>query len=123
MDGLTRQRFDILTSSGGAFVDTGPPCSGAVVQVRYVPDGTSPLDTGADIDLVAISGGQVVASWDNIGAAAFTKVPKQPVHDTGGVAVSGLREFVFVGAPDQLRLSVAAGGNAKRGTLYVWTGW
>lgn len=125
MSQVSRQRYDILTDTGGDWTDTGPPVNGIVMQTRYVPDGSSPLDTGTDIDIVLAQSGVVVANHDNIGSAAFTKVYKQPVHDTGGAAVSGLREFVPV-AGESLRVSVRQSEGVtgvKRGVIYVWTGW
>jgi hypothetical protein len=112
--------FSILTDTGANYQEDSIPVGGAVLQARYVPDGTSPLDTGADLKITLASSGAVVADWDNIGGSAFTRVPQQPVHDTGGAAVSGLRQFVFAAEP--LRLRIDQGGVAKRGTLHVWVG-
>ncbi len=124
MDGISRQRFDFVTDTGGDWADTGPPISGAILQVRYIPDGSTPLDTGADITLSLANTGVPVLNMDNIGSAAFTRVPKQPIHDTGGAAVSGLREFVFA-VNEGLRVEVnqsAAVAGVKKGTLFVWVG-
>lgn len=120
---ITRQTFVVATDTGGDWTDTGPPCHGAILQMRYVP-GTAVLDTGCDIDVSLVQSGVVVASYDNIGSAAKTWVPKQPVHDTGGAAVSGLREFAF-SEGDMLRVTFtqsAGVAGSKNGKLYVWVG-
>lgn len=120
---MQRSVFDITTAADGSFVDTGPPLEGAIMQVRYVPDGSTPLDTGGNLLLTMIGTGVVVADFDNIGvsAGAWTRIPKFPVADTGGALVAGLREYL-VAAGDSLRLTVAEGGNVKKGKLYIWSG-
>lgn len=124
MPDIQRHTIAILTDTGGDYTETTPPVDGAILQVRYVRDGSNGLDTGADIDISLANSGVIVASYDNVGGASFTKVPKQPVHDTGGVAVSGLREFAFAGG-EALSVSVSQSDGVtgtKRGTVHIWTG-
>ena len=124
---LVRHKFLIATDASGDYTDTGPPIFGAILQIRYVPTvGDQALDTGADIDITLPTTGVVVANWDNIGGSAFTKVPKQPVHDTGGQD-EGSSEFIFA-AGEPLRVVVSTGNtgdtgtSSHTGTLHVWTG-
>lgn len=120
---ISKQVFNILTDTGGDFVDTGPAFDGAVVQVRYVADGSTPLDSGADILLDLIPSGVRIADYDNIGAGSFTKIPKLPVADTGGANVSALREFAH-SAGESLRLTVNQSDGAtgtRTGKVHVWT--
>lgn len=121
---IQKQTYTILTDTGGDWTDTGPSFAGEVKQLQYVPDGTAPLDTGCDIDIVLAQSGAPVANYDNIGGAGFTKRPSIPVADTGGALVTALRSPP-VSAGEALRVSVAQSANAvgqKRGTLYVWVG-
>jgi hypothetical protein len=118
---ITLYTFNILTDTGANYQEDSLPANGALLQARFVLADTGALDTGADLKISFPTTGVVAADWDNFAAASFTKVPQQPVHDTGGAAVSGLRQFPFV-AEEPIRVRVDAGGVAKRGTLYLLVG-
>lgn len=119
----------ILTSSGGAFSVSMPVQAGGgrLLQYRYVPHGSVPLDTGADLDIVGSRTGMVYANQDDIGTAAFTKAPRQPTHDASGAAslyaATGepVEDFIYVGG-EPLTITISGGGNAKQGTLYLFVG-
>ena len=114
----------ITTNAGGAFSATTPVVDGEIVQYRYVPDGTSPLDTGADLDIVGSVTGLVVSNQDNIGTSAFTKSPRTPTQDATGAAslyAAGgepVEDRIFV-TGESLTVTIAAGGNTLRGTVYI----
>jgi hypothetical protein len=114
----------IITSAGGAFAATTPIVDGEIMQYRYVPDGTSPLDTGADLDIAGAVTGVVIANQDNIGTSAFTRSPRTPTQDTTGAAslhAAGgepVEDRIFV-TGEGLLVTIAEGGNAKAGTLYI----
>src|SRR3990167_5255429 len=76
----------VTTTSGGAASATLWGVLGAFVQMRYVPDATTPLDTGADIDLVGATTGLIFINHDDIGTAAFTRCYRQATHGVGGSA-------------------------------------
>ena len=126
MTNVRRQKFVIETDTGGDFVDTGPAFNGMVLQMRLdvTPVGdTGVLDTGTDIKLELVNSGVVIADYDNVGGASFTRSPRIITFDTGGTEV-GNQQPVSEG--DSLRLTVnqsAAVAGAKTGTFYVWTGW
>ena len=82
MSYVRRHEIAVLTNAGGDFTGYTPVVSGKICQLRYVPDGVAPLDTGADLDLTSEVSGVVIADKDNIGVAAFTVAPRQPTHDT-----------------------------------------
>ena len=114
----SRHRFDIVTDTGGDFVDTGPPISGHVVQTRYVP-GT--LSATTSLTLAAVDAGFTLLTIAALGAAAFNKIPKQVGLDTGGSAI-GTDYFVL--SNERLRLTVnqsATDTGGKTGTFYVWS--
>lgn len=120
--------ISILTNGSGAYsVTIRAPGMGRFLQYRYVPDGSSPLDTGADIDLVGATTGVVLINHDNIGTSAFTKVAKQPTSDVTGAAslyaAAGepVEDFIWLSGED-LTFTVAGGGDTKLGTLYLWFG-
>lgn len=123
-----RHTIAVTTDSAGAFTGfTAGKVSGRVLQYRYVPDGTSPLDTGADLDITGEDTGVVVANQDNIGTSAFTKAPRQATHDETGAAslyaAAGepVEDYIAVHG-ERLKLVIASGGNVKSGTFHIWIG-
>jgi hypothetical protein len=122
----TLTTVQILTDASGNFTQniTGP--DGMLSQYRYVPDGTVPLATGASISMSGATSGFVYINQTNIGTSAFTKLPRYPTDDSTGTALLyasagiGVADTALVG-PEQLTVTIALGGNAKKGLLYVWT--
>lgn len=117
-------RFDILTDSSGDWTQTQNIGFGLFHQYRYVPDGTSPLATGADLDIVGAQTGVIYANQDDIGTTAFAKAPRQVTHGVDGVdrlyAASGQEVEDFIALAEPIKVTIANGGSAKKGTLYVW---
>jgi hypothetical protein len=124
---LTLITVAVTTSAGGAFSTTIAGAVGRLLQYRYVPDGSSPLDTGADIDLTGATTGFVYINQDNIGTSAFQKLPRYAPHDEAGAAslyAAGgepVEGFMHCSG-EMLTFAVANGGNALRGTFYFWFG-
>ena len=122
---VERHTIAITTDASGDFSAFTPVVRGRVLQYRYVPDGVSPLDTGADLDITGDTSGVVIANQDNIGTAAFTKAPRHATHAVDGsaslYAASGEPvEDAVVVADERLKVVIAQGGNAKKGTVHVW---
>jgi hypothetical protein len=119
--------ISVLTNASGDFTGYSPVVSGEVRQVRYTPDGTVPLDTGADLDITGEDSGIVIVNKDNIGTAAFDVAPRIATHDTALAASL----FAATGEPvedriavagERLKLVIAQGGNAKAGRFDIWIG-
>ena len=115
----------LLTDAGGDFTGFTKVVKGRVIQYRYVPDPSTPLATGADLDITGEITGVVIANQDNIGTSAFTKAPRQPVHDEAGVAslyaaAGEPTEVPVAVAGERLQVVIDEGGNALSGTLYIW---
>jgi hypothetical protein len=115
-----------VNASGAATVYSDKAVSGRVLQLRYVPDATTPLDTGADLTITGEDTGVAVATLSNIGTAAFTKVPRQATHGVTGTALvyagtDPVAEPVYL-AGERLKCVVAQGGVSMTGTLYVLVG-
>jgi len=124
---ISRIIVPILTDAAGNFSEETPAVEGRILQYRYVPDGTVPLDTNADLDIALSDSGVVIADIAAIGTVAVTKAPRQATHGVDGVAAVFAAagepvEGVIYSAGESLTVTVANGGNAKRGTLYVWAG-
>lgn len=118
--------FSITTDASGDWTDQCSHISGRILQYRYDPDDTSPLDTGADLDIVGDRSGVVVADHDNLGTSALTRAPRQPTHAADGsaslYASTGEPVEDYIWVHETLTATIANGGNAKSGTLYVYIG-
>jgi hypothetical protein len=115
----------VVTDASGDFTATTPTTSGKFVQLRYVPDGSNPLDTGADLDIVGTKSGVVLANHDNIGTSAFTRVYRQPTHGVDGSASLYAAAGEPVEAPiyvaqEGISLTISNGGNALAGKFYLY---
>lgn len=115
------------TDGDGDYTTTLHVQSGRLLQMRYVPDGTSPLATGADIDLVGATTGFVYINQDNIGTSAYDMSPRVATSANDGSASL----FAAAGEPveavayvcgEPLTFTVSNGGDTKSGTFYFWIG-
>lgn len=114
----------VTTTAGGAFT-TELNVSGYLVQYRYVPDGSTPLDTGADVTLVGTTTAFSYLNLANIGTSAFQKLPRYATSDEQGVAslfaaAGEPVEGLMYAGPEILTFTVAQGGASKLGTFYLW---
>lgn len=118
--------FRITTDSSGDWTQTIHAGNGTFYAYRYVVDGTSPLATGADLDITCANSGLVYANQDNIGTSSFTKYPRVATHDEAGAASL----YAAVGEPVEtlnpvagpITATIANGGASKVGVLHVWIG-
>lgn len=115
-----------VNGSGDATVYSEKPVTGRVLQLRYVPDATDPLDTGADLTLTGEETGVAVATLTNIGTSAVTKVPRQATHGVTGTALvyagsDPVAEPVYL-ANERIKCVVAQGGVSKTGQLHLLIG-
>lgn len=114
----------VVTSAGGAFT-TEINVSGFLHQLRYVPDGSTPLDTGTDVTLVGKTTAFSYLNLANIGTSAFQKLPRFATTDEQGVAslyaAAGepVEDRMYAG-PEILTFTIAQGGATKLGTFYLW---
>lgn len=97
---------------------------GQVLAVRYVPDATSPLATGATLTITDNTTGLQVLAVSNLGLSARDFAPRMfTMTTTGGIALyTGGGESVLDPVPvaGAIKVVVAAGGNAKIGTVYIF---
>ena len=98
--------------------------TGRFLQLRYIPDGTNPLATGADLDVVGDTTGVVLVNHDNIGVSAFERRYRAPTHDEAGAAslyaAAGEPVEDYIVVDENLTLTIANGGNTDSGTFYLW---
>ena len=110
---------NVVTDGGGDFTITLPSGGGVVRQVHYVVDGTSPLDTGADLTLVETNTGVNILTMANIGVSSFTRLPRELVANPAD-GVVGSANIGLIAVHGSLTLTIAQGGSAKVGTFYVY---
>jgi hypothetical protein len=109
---MRRFEVPVTTSAGGAATGYTPTVDGKVQAIRYVPDGTSPLDTDADITVTGEASGIPILSATNIGTSATQWYPRAPIVDSsnaaglyaaGGEAVLGANSGGRRGGQDRRR--------------------
>lgn len=115
-----------VDASGDCIAYSATPVFGRVLQMRYVPHASTPLDTNAVLTITSEDSGVAVATLTNIGTSAFTKVPRQATHGVTGTALvyastDAVAEPPYVGG-ERIKAVVAQGGVSKLGTLYIWVG-
>lgn len=121
------QRFDFtltVNASGAATVFSSGPVTGEIRQISYTPDGSNPLDTGADLTITGEESGVPILTITNIGTSAVTFAPRQATHTVasaaalyaaGGVAVL---DRIALGG-ERIKVVVAQGGVSMTGTLSI----
>lgn len=122
---VVKHTVAVTTDASGDSTDLTPTTSGHVVAVRYVPDGGSPLDTGADITITAQASGLPIITITNLGTSATQFYPRAATVDVAGAASL----YAAAGEPVETRIPVADeaiqvvtanGGNALSGTFYLY---
>jgi hypothetical protein len=124
---IQREIVALAVSSGGAQTTYTGRVSGRVLQITYVPDASTPLDTGADFTITGEDTGTPILTITNVGTTAVTMAPRQAtvtvanaaaLYASGGVAVL---DHIYL-AGERIKIVVAQGGTSKTGTLYVLIG-
>lgn len=126
---VKRHVVTVTTNGSGDGTGYSPElASGEVRQIQYVPDGTNPLATGADIVVTGEAAAVPIITKANIGTSAFSMAPRQPTHAVadgaallyaaGGAAVA---DKVVV-AEERIKIVVAQGGDTKTGVFHVYVG-
>lgn len=124
---VERIEIAVTTDASGDFTGYSGVVQGRVLQIRYIPDGSSPLDTGADVTITAEDSGVVVLNQANIGTSAYTVAPRQASHDTAGAAslyAAGGEpvETPILVAQERIKLVVANGGDTLSGVFHLYVG-
>lgn len=125
MSRLTRHVVSVTTDSDGAATGyTDVPVNGFIHSIRYIPDGSSPLDTNADVDITGEATGIVVLDDDNIGTSAYTVMPRFATTDqtnTASLYASGgepVEDRVGI-ANERLKVVIASGGDTLTGVFHI----
>lgn len=118
---IVNTKVPVTTDASGDFEVVIGTCEGILMRITYVPDGSTPLDTGADLTITETGTTQVIYTQTNIGTSAFIKLPRHPIASTTD-GVDSTTVFDYIPVNDQLQLTIAQGGNAKSGVFWITTG-
>lgn len=126
---ISRVDIPVTTDgSGNATVLSTDEVTGRVLQMRYTPDGTSPLDTGADITVTTDITGVNILTKANIGTSAFTSAPRQPTHSSVdgsaslyAAAGAAVNDYIWLAA-EHIKVVVAQGVASKKGVFTFYIG-
>jgi hypothetical protein len=128
MSYIKRYDFTLDVSSGGASTSySNDVAQGEVRQITYTPDGSSPLDTGADLTITGEATGIAIATLTNIGTAVATWAPRSATHTTAGAASlfaaggTAVTDRIAL-AGERIKVVVAQGGTSLKGQLSIWVG-
>ena len=122
---MVRHSIAVTTDASGDVTAYSPTTFGVVHAIRYVPDGSSPLDTGADITVTTNESGLPIVTITNLGVSATQFYPRAATADIVGAAslyAAGgepVEDRIPV-AEETIKIVVAAGGNVKQGTFHVY---
>lgn len=123
---IDRHRVVVTTDGSGDATEYTPSVTGRILAVIYTKHGSAPFANGVDFTITS----EVTAEniWVEEDVNASKKVaPRQPTHDTAGVASlyagSGepVEDYIFL-ARDRVKIVVANGGDTKIGTFDVLVG-
>lgn len=115
---IQMRTIDIVTSAGGAYTADVFPINGLLMRISYKPNGSTPLDTGADLLITESNSGIAIYTQANIGTAAFTKLPRSPISSNAD-GVDSTTVFDYIPIADRLTVSITNGGNTKSGQLFI----
>lgn len=116
----TRQTISLTTAADGSATGYSVPITGRISDIIYTKNDFA---DGVDFVITLENTGQAVLSKENVNASV-SFAPRQGVHSVLGVAAvyAAAGEPVLdyiIAADDRVKVVVAAGGNAKTGTITV----
>lgn len=124
---MQKHSVSITTASDGtATAYTSEPVTGRVLQMRYVPNATTPL-LGATATITAEDTAVPILTQTGLAASAIQRAPLQETHGpTGAVALyasggASVYGSVIV-AMERIKVAITSGGATKSGTIHFWVG-
>lgn len=117
---MRRVSIEVTTAADGSATEFSPRISGAIHSVEY--EKTDFAD-GVDVTITAERSGQGVWTEANVNAATV-RYPRAATHTVLGAAALYAAGGVPVldkpaVANDRIKVVIAQGGNAKKGTFHV----
>lgn len=116
------QQIAFTTDASGDAVVTAQSERGALVGIVYEPDDTDTPAAGTTLKVEGVQTDRVVLNAVNVGATRKEYSPRFPTHDPDGTVIEHEATASPVSEPmrlanEQLKLTVASGGNAKKGVV------
>jgi hypothetical protein len=117
---VQRVTVSVTTAADGSATSYSGVVTGILSQIRYVK---TDFDNGVDFNITAEATGETLWAQDNVNASV-TVAPRQPTHDTAGVAslyaaAGEPVESKIALANDRVKIVIAQGGNVKSGTFHL----
>lgn len=117
---ISKEKIAVSSDSGGA-VTLSPSTPVGIgrmgfLHAIYVAIGT--LANTVDITVTDVETGQLLLTLTNVAANALV-MPRLPVHDATGAAITGLADRAPIGRLG-VQVAVAQAGNTKAGTVFVF---
>lgn len=117
---MRRYKVTLTTAADGSVIGFTPRVSGKLHSIHYVK---TDFAAGVDFTITAEATGETLWTQANVDASAAV-YPRAATHSTVGVAslyaAAGTAVQDKPGlANDRVKISIAAGGNAKVGTFHV----
>ena len=117
---IIRRTVTVTTDSSGDYTEVIGASNGLLLKISYVPDGTSPLDTGADLTITS-NIAETIYSQDDIGTSAFNRLPRQLIADAADGSVSTtVYDYIPIEGP--MTVTVANGGDTLGGVFHIYIG-
>jgi hypothetical protein len=112
----------ILTNGSGAFTVDTAVIQGVILHYAIV---NVDLSAAPELDIVGKRTGIVVSNHDNI-VLGTVYSPRMATHGVDGVAAvyiaAGQAVLDKIHVNEQLTVTLANGGSAKTGSLFIWSG-
>lgn len=120
-----RHAVTVTTNEEGVGDGFTPAVTGRVIEVQYIKPAAGGYDDGMNLDVETEITGRKIWDEDAVNASDIIR-PRVQVQNTSNadLTLDGTRIMVepLVVANERIKISVAAGGNAKTGTFYVTVG-
>lgn len=120
---MRRHKITLTTAADGTVVGYTPRISGFLQQIEYVKDGANGYAAGVDFTITGEATGLNIWTQSNVDASVAV-APRLPTASQVGVAAlyaaagTAVQDRIAL-ANDRVKISLAAGGNAKVGVFYV----
>lgn len=123
---VERHEVSITVNGSGAGTGYTPIVSGRVLAIRYVPDGTSPYDTGFDATITCDVSALPVITVTNGGTSALSLYPRAATVSVANAAslyaaTFAVNDSVPVAA-ERIKIVIADGGASTVGKFHVYIG-
>lgn len=121
---ITRHSVTLTSASDGSATGYIGPVTGYVHALRYVPHGSTPLDTNADVTITAEVTGAPILTITNIGTSALNLYPRAATASVANAAALYAATFPVNDripvCEERIKFVVAQGADTKTGTFYVY---